>query len=335
MQHPTGRAVVLAVLMTVVLVTTATRAWSAEPTSPDAVPMTTDEMDETLRQVAGTRQCWQRCGLRDCWRFDIAIPLWIPGVSGSFASGGIEIDVDRSVGDAIGDVVTDVGDVFGDITGIGSVDDVGDLFGVDDLDEVGDLFKADADLKFGFFGSIQAHKGKWTIAVDGFGASLGTGIDFRLTDDRLVDASFWTLIVRGAVKYEWFRRPVRMPWRGAGCVRASAVAGARYYGAGFEATLPEGIRLKDSEEWVDPIVGLDVALDLSRKFRLRAEGDIGGFGVGSDFAWWLILGLDWRFARHWTLMLAYAYLDIDYGSASDFAWNLHLQGPSLGIQFSF
>ena len=34
-------------------------------------------------------------------------------------------------------------------------------------------------------------------------------------------------------------------------------------------------------------------------------------------------------------MLAYAYLDVDYGSATDFGWNLQLQGPSLGIQFSF
>lgn len=341
MKHAMGQAVFVGALVTLAICAMAESAWCADDTTSAAcaaqrrgdsltpVFVPTGEQVERAagRACSGQRRCADRR-----WRFDVAIPLWIPGVSGSFASGGVTIDADLSAVDAIGDIASDISDIFGDLGDLGDFGDFGDFGG---LDDVGDPLKVGSDLKFGFLASVQAHKGKWTIGLDGFGASLGTSVDFRLTDDRIVDATLWCLILRGAAKYEWLRRPVRMPWCGTGCLRSNLVAGGRFYGAGFEAVLPEGLTLKDSEQWVDPIVGLDLSLDLSRKFRLRVEGDVGGFGVGSDFAWWAIAGADWRFARRWTLMFAYAWLDVDYGSASDFAWNLQLQGPSLGLQFSF
>lgn len=40
-----------------------------------------------------------------------------------------------------------------------------------------------------------------------------------------------------------------------------------------------------SNSWVDPIIGARLSADLSTKVMVNLRGDIGGFGVGSDFTW--------------------------------------------------
>ena len=242
-------------------------------------------------------------GRRPCkrgWEFHLAIPIWIPGVTGSMAEGGVEIEADPDT-DAI----------------------------------LNEMFDTSDDLKFGFLGAVVARKNRWTIALDGFGVRLGSGVNFRLTDDTVVDGTIFALIARATVRYEVLRRPVRLPRCGRGCLSLDAFAGARFYRAGFDMNLPEGVKLKAEENWLDPIVGVVATADLSRKWSIQLEGDVGGFGVGSDIAWWIILAAEWRFARRWTLLFGYGIADVTYGDVQDFAWNLTLNGPILGIKFSF
>ena len=49
-------------------------------------------------------------------------------------------------------------------------------------------------------------------------------------------------------------------------------------------------------EWVDPFVGLRVRHQLSPGSELQFLGDVGGFGVGSDFTWQLFGGYSFDFA---------------------------------------
>ena len=37
--------------------------------------------------------------------------------------------------------------------------------------------------------------------------------------------------------------------------------------------------------WVDPIIGFSAGIDVTKHWALTVEGDIGGFGVGSDCTW--------------------------------------------------
>jgi hypothetical protein len=37
--------------------------------------------------------------------------------------------------------------------------------------------------------------------------------------------------------------------------------------------------------WVDPYVGARAIFDLTQRWALSLDGSIGGFGIGSDFAW--------------------------------------------------
>jgi hypothetical protein len=49
-------------------------------------------------------------------------------------------------------------------------------------------------------------------------------------------------------------------------------------------------------EWVDPFVGLRVRHQLAPGKELQFLGDVGGFGVGSDFTWQLSGGYSFDFA---------------------------------------
>lgn len=49
-----------------------------------------------------------------------------------------------------------------------------------------------------------------------------------------------------------------------------------------------------SKDWVDPIIGLRWLWGFSDRWSLKLRGDIGGFGVGSDFAWQAAGLIDWQ-----------------------------------------
>ena len=77
--------------------------------------------------------------------------------------------------------------------------------------------------------------------------------------------------------------------------------------------------------------------------RAGVMSDIGGFGVGSDFAWhaWGLLG--YRFSlfskdNNAAVFGGYRALSWDYtdGSGEDkFEWDVTLYGPILGLQIGF
>jgi hypothetical protein len=65
------------------------------------------------------------------------------------------------------------------------------------------------------------------------------------------------------------------------------MVGARYWD--FEAEIAlfgsGGVvqRSEGAESWVDPLIGLRVVAPISESWTFIARGDVGGFGVGSDF----------------------------------------------------
>ena len=238
---------------------------------------------------------------RERWQFTVAVPVWIPSVSGSFASGGVDVDVDRDLEtlfDSFFDVVT--------------------------------------DLDFAFVGSFQAQHGPWSFGVEGFGASLGNDIEFKLTDGTVADATITAVIASAWVGRRILTRPTCL-FGSRGCFELDAFAGARWSYAKYELTLPRR-ESDDSGSWVDPIGGLDARLGVGRRWVVRVRGDVGGFGVGADLAWWLVPSLEYRFTNLFSLAFGWALMAGDYseGTGSDrFAWDLSLSGPQLAVGFRF
>lgn len=91
-------------------------------------------------------------------------------------------------------------------------------------------------------------------------------------------------------------------------------------------------------DWVDPLIGLHYSPPLGGKWALSLRGDVGGFGVGSDFTLhgWVKMVRQNTDAFSW--FFGYRYIAYDYqtGSGIDFQrFDLQQHGPGLGIAWSF
>lgn len=96
------------------------------------------------------------------------------------------------------------------------------------------------------------------------------------------------------------------------------------------------------ENWLDPIVGVRTFWQLSPKWIVSVFGDIGGFGVGSDFQWQATgqIGYHFKLAHTYDswVQAGYRALHQDYskGSGSDkFEWDVTLHGPGLAWRINF
>ena len=92
-----------------------------------------------------------------------------------------------------------------------------------------------------------------------------------------------------------------------------------------------------SESWVEPLVGSRFGLDLTDRFALATEANVGGFGVGSDFAWNVQAFLNYKtslFGLATTFAIGYRALHQDYDH-HDFEWDVTMHGPVLGTAVHF
>jgi hypothetical protein len=179
----------------------------------------------------------------------------------------------------------------------------------------------------GFLGHFEAHRGPWSFAlapifvnVDAEGAQSG-GVDAEVEIDAQIHEGF--------VAYDLVRS-----W--------DCLAGARYYqlDTGLDLSVggvPSG-SFDNDHGWIDPIIGLRYHGDLGEHWALHGRVDVGGFGVGSDFAWNASALLGYRFGSSWAAELGYRVLSLDFekGSGSDqLAYDLTMSGPIIGVSFSF
>jgi hypothetical protein len=119
------------------------------------------------------------------------------------------------------------------------------------------------------------------------------------------------------------------------------------YGGGRYSSLELGLdtrgapSTKQEKDWIDPIVGGRLGVHFSEHVYLLFAGDVGGFGVGSDFAWSVtgLLGYTWQAADvGWTVFAGYKALAQDYSSGSGdrrFRWDTTMHGPVAGLSIRF
>jgi hypothetical protein len=87
-----------------------------------------------------------------------------------------------------------------------------------------------------------------------------------------------------------------------------------------------------SEWWVDPIVGLRTQINLTRTIFLAAQGDVGGFAVGSQITWNTQASIGFNFTRNIYSELGYRYMYVDYNKSS-FLYNMNSYGLFVGLGF--
>ena len=184
-------------------------------------------------------------------------------------------------------------------------------------------------LEFAAMGSYRYNTDKWSFQTDAIWASLqGEQEGAQGLTRTTLDLDQLILEADGGYKFN---------------DNLELVFGARYWdidptlevhatGGGILASANGG------NSWVDPLVGLSVATPIGDNWTFVARGDVGGFGVGSDFAWHATVHFDWHTGEHFTMVFGYRIFDVDFEDrGNNGLTNLDLQqsGFAIGVGYTF
>ena len=244
-------------------------------------------------------------GPADEWRFTLQPYLFLPvGTTGTSTVAGTSVDLDLDLGDVL------------------------------------DLLQGALSLR------AEAWRGDWGIIADGYyvyleasaGASgpLGGRLDltsetrqawgsllgaYRLADGTLgADGRRYAVDVSAGLRLNSVKQEIdiRVDAPGPGLANAS---------------------LGGTETWVEPMIGLRGAVQLSERWTAGARLELGGFGVaGDDLQYTAVLGMDWRAWEKTSLLFGYQFYGIDFSrSRSDgaFAYDVDQHGLYAGVAFRF
>lgn len=116
--------------------------------------------------------------------------------------------------------------------------------------------------------------------------------------------------------------------------------GARYVRLRHLLNAPGTIMSDAVETWIDPVIGGRLYTEVGGPFWAMFNGDLGGFGVGSQFTLTVGGELGFRVAKPLDLSIRYTYHELDYDNgetgASRFTWqNGAIQGWFLGAVLKY
>jgi hypothetical protein len=193
----------------------------------------------------------------------------------------------------------------------------------------GDIFST---LKLGGMLYLEAHTNKWAITSD----FVFMNLEKEVTPT--------TLIQSGSVGMDQYI------WEAAGLYRINSFlevgAGGRlnHLAAdveGFRNVFPIGseeFSERQSKTFYDPVLIARLSTNIHEKWLFQFRGDLGGFGIGSDFTWQLQAYAGYRFSKLFQLTAGYRILGIDYDKGTGkerFIFNMNEFGPVLRIGFNF
>ncbi len=101
---------------------------------------------------------------------------------------------------------------------------------------------------------------------------------------------------------------------------------------GIESRLPR--QVTQNAWWIDPIVGFRAQINFTHWLYLNTQADVGGFGAGSQLAWFLQGALGVNISRSVALELGYRYVYFDYTSGAT-TMTTSMPGAFGGVVFRF
>lgn len=193
----------------------------------------------------------------------------------------------------------------------------------------GDIFDR---LQFGAMLFLEMSNRDWAVGVDGLYMNLGQKGQTPILG-REAEADMKQL----AIQTNILRRVATWAEVGLG-VRLNSLESGLFVAPG-EVILP-GIDVKKKETWLDPLIAARFTIPMESKWRLGIQGDIGGFGIGSDFAWQVFPFVGYRFSRVFELAGGYRAIGMNYetgeqGTADYFLYDMVIFGPQIGVVLRF
>jgi hypothetical protein len=205
-------------------------------------------------------------------------------------------------------------------TGIGDV-------AVDVDADPGDIFDK---LQFGFMMFLEMSNQDWAVGLDALYMDLGqdglTPVLGREAEADMKQLAIQTNILRRVATWAEVGIGVRLNSLDAGLMVAPG-----------EVVLP-GRDESMNETWLDPVIAARFTIPMESRWRLGIQGDIGGFGIGSDFAWQVLPFVGYRFSRVFEVAAGYRAIGMKYETGEDsdyFLYDIVTFGPQLGIILRF
>jgi hypothetical protein len=187
-----------------------------------------------------------------------------------------------------------------------------------------------SNLQFGAMALVVARKGAWGVGGDAIWMSLGANGTAPGPLGRVTGSADMS---QGAFTFYGLRRLA--PY-------ADLFFGARinYLSANLRINSPLQVRSVDgSKTWADPLVGVQLRTpENGSRWHAQVYTEIGGFGVGSDFAWQVFPTIGVNLSTNASLEFGYRWLDLDYTSGEDltlFKYDVLTQGPVVGFRVAF
>jgi hypothetical protein len=233
----------------------------------------------------------------DHWQFELTPYLFASGLYGTTGVQGVEADVEM---------------------------------GFDDILE---------QLEMGLMGTVEMRRGRWGLLFDGLYFELGGERASSWQGPLGVGSAIGELDVTTTMQMYQFGAGYRFGER----VTFDLIGAARYTQLDTDLNLvvttggllPGGTRtLSADESWWDPVVGARVLIPFAQHWAVVLYGDIGGFGIGSDFTYQAIVGVNWQFSQHFAAKAGYRYLYQDFEDGG-FVWDMAAHGPYLGLGIRF
>lgn len=194
-------------------------------------------------------------------------------------------------------------------------------------------------LDFGLMGAFEARKDRWAVLLDAVymklsaggaasrtgpgpvGATATANANFGMTQTVLTAAAAYRaregrspLDVIGGLRY--IKLEADADIHGSFFARAGSVAGSVH------------------KDWVDPYIGARIQYPLAERWTLTGYGDVGGFGVGSDFSWQLSAGVKYDFSKNISGKFGYRAFYADYDK-SGFLYDMKNEGLYAGVGIRF
>jgi opacity protein-like surface antigen len=195
------------------------------------------------------------------------------------------------------------------------------------------------NLDAGAMGSFEARKGRWGVFFDAIYMKISSAATAQRISPGPIGA---TLTAAANVKMQQTLLSAAAVYRAVeGASPVDVFGGLRYVKVDVDAdingslfALSGSVARSASKDWVDPYVGVRVQHPFANKWTLVAYGDIGGFGVGSDFAWQVAVGANYDFSKTVSGKFGYRIIDVDYDK-SGFLYDMKSEGLYAGVGIRF
>jgi len=164
---------------------------------------------------------------------------------------------------------------------------------------------------------------------------IQSGVAYEVARWEGAPGSFTAVDVLGSARY--WNQDVDLSLRLTGTLEADF----RRLGLKFKRSRRVAVASSNDLEWVDPVVGARVRHQIAPGKNLRLEGDIGGFGAGSDFSWQVVGVYNFQtalFGVPFIADLGYRALAVDYSERGRFGKNgldAVQHGPVMGVTFNW